>query len=237
MHRLLLGLALTALVAPTVLPSVAQAQDYEDLDDASKKRAKSRKAARAQLEDEVIREIVRGWYLKAGAGGGAYLGAPMGGILSSVITTPLTFGQDFVDKERYSMAWEVTISQAVYNGASYFSQNRIQGDTRMFSFLASYEYSGYPVRRLGIGVRVGGGVMLAPLLMPRDAYERDVVQDTWGGALPPAHERPHPMAFVGPTIEYYTKLSHFSIGADIDVAYQLDFGVNLSGVGFFKYTF
>ncbi len=141
------------------------------------------------------------------------------------------------------MAWEISITQAVYNGSDYRTQaargepSFIQGDTRMFSFLASYEYSAYPTRRLGIGVRVGGGVMVAPLLMGREAYDRDVVNGTWGGRPSTAHDRPHPVVFAGPTLEYYTKLSHFSIGVDVDVAYQLDFDLNIAGVGFFKYTF
>jgi hypothetical protein len=245
MYRFVLGLsAMFVLVAPTVLPSVAHAQDIEDLDasKAKKSRKKDRKEVMAHLENEVIREIVRGFYLKAGAGGGAYIGRYTG-ILSNVMTTPLTFGQDFVDKEKQSMSWEVSVTQAVYNGADYRSQGslppqrRIEGDTRMFNFTAAYEYKAYPTRRLGIGVRAGGGVMIAPLLMEPTAYQRDVVQGTWGGQDSEANKRPHPEGFVGPTIEYYTKLSHFSIGADVDVMYQLDFDLNISGVGFFKYTF
>jgi len=232
MRRLLFALASVAFLAPS-----AMAQDIEDLDEGGRGgRKKDRREVMARLEDEVIREIVRGFYIKAGAGGGAYFGR-YGGILSSVVTTPLTFGQDFLDAERSSMAWELSLTQAVYNGASYESQNMIQGDTRFFNVTAAIEYSGYPARRLGLGVRAGGGIMFAPLLMERTEYETTVVQDTWGGVESPAHTRPHPTFFAGPTLEYYTKLSHFSIGLDIDVAYQIDFDINLSGVGWFKYTF
>lgn len=232
MRRLLFALASLVFVAPLAL-----AQDIEDLDSPGRAgRKKDTREVMARLEGEVIREIVRGFYIKAGAGGGAYFGRYQS-ILSSVVTTPITFGQDFMDAERMSMSWELSLTQAVYNGRSFEAQNGIQGDTRFFNVLASYEYSGYPARRLGLGFRVGGGLMFAPLLMERNEYNTTVVQDTWGGAESAAHRRPHPVVFAGPTLEYYTKLSHFSIGIDVDAAYQIDFDVNVSGVGWFKYTF
>lgn len=231
MRRLLFALASVALVAPA-----AHAQDIEDLDTGGRGGKRDRREVMARLEGEVVREIVRGFYIKAGAGGGAYFGR-YGGILSSVVTTPLTFGQDFVDAERSSMAWEVSITQAVYNGLSFERQSAIQGDTRFFNVTGAFEYSAYPSRRLGLGVRAGGGIMFAPLLMERTEYDTTVVQETWGGQETAAHRRPHPVVFAGPTLEYYTKLSHFSIGVDVDVAYQIDFDINLSGIGWFKYTF
>jgi hypothetical protein len=41
----------------------------------------------------------------------------------------------------------------------------------------------------------------------------------------------------GPTIEYYTKLSHFSIGVDVDVYYVINFDLAVAPAGFLKYTF
>ena len=38
-------------------------------------------------------------------------------------------------------------------------------------------------------------------------------------------------------IEYYTKLSHFSVGADIDVLYMLGLDLALNPTGYLKYTF
>jgi len=253
--RHLLPLALlVSLLVPVSVPRNAFAQGYEDLDesqgDSAKKKRRDRRSVMAELEKEVIREIVRGWYIRAGAGSGAYFGrygavAGYGSILSAVSYTPLVLGQDFVDNERNSMAWELMVALSVYNGMSYETQgalnlpsNRlIQGDTRMFGLIACYEYSAYPSRRLGIGPRVGAGVMFSPLLMDREAFDRDVVGDAWNGQSTVAHSRPHPLGLAGLQLEYYTKLSHFSIGADVDVAYQLDFDVNLRGAGWFKYTF
>lgn len=254
LYRLTLVASLSfALLAPRI--GAAQDDDFEDLDstDKSKKTKKEkrrdRKSVRAQLENEVIREVVRGFYFRTGVGSGMYFGRygnvpGFGSVLRAVVVTPLTFGQDFVDKERTSMAWEISVTQGVYNGMTFetldaldLPPNRlIQGDTRTFSFTAAYEYSAYPTRRLGIGPRLGGGVMVAPLLMDRQAYDRDVVGDAWSGAQSAAHTRPHPLGFLGFHLEYYTKLSHFSIGADIDAIYQLDFDVNVVGVGWLKYT-
>jgi hypothetical protein len=42
---------------------------------------------------------------------------------------------------------------------------------------------------------------------------------------------------LGPTIEYYTKLSHFSVGMDLDVTYVLNFDLGISPLGYLKYTF
>ena len=42
-----------------------------------------------------------------------------------------------------------------------------------------------------------------------------VVFPAFGNSLP-VHQSPHPVFFGGPTVEYYTKLSHFSVGLDAD---------------------
>jgi hypothetical protein len=41
----------------------------------------------------------------------------------------------------------------------------------------------------------------------------------------------------GPTFEYYTKLSHFSAGIDVDVFYAIGFDLGLNATGNLKYTF
>ena len=140
------------------------------------------------------------------------------------------------------MSWELSFQQGVHNGAPWETQagaiepNRyIQGDTRTFSFLGSYEISAYPVRRIGLGFRVGAGLVLTPLLMVRDHYETEVLGE-WG-VRPPVHETPHPVVFGGPTFEYYTKLSHFSIGVDVDASYAIGFDLGLTTTGYMKYTF
>ena len=66
-------------------------------------------------------------------------------------------------------------------------------------------------------------------------YEADVVSQF--GIPANVHEGPLPMALFGPTIEYYTKLSHFSVGVDVDVTYVIGFDLGISPFGYMKYTF
>lgn len=225
----------------------AFAEDLDDLDAPSKQK-KAKAAASRALESEVVREIERGWYLKSGVGGGMWMltYGPLGGypMLEAGTTLSMGAGRDFVDQERQSMAWEVNFHQGVYNGLDYRQQTAtgrpptsyIQGDTRTFALIANVEYSKYVTRRLGIGARAGGGIMLTPLLMEPEAFA-EVVRTEWGGARPQVHDAPHPIGFFGPTVEYYTKLSHFSVGLDVDFSYALFFDANVGGQAYFKYTF
>jgi hypothetical protein len=250
MKHLPLLIALAAPAALTAMP--AHAQDIEDLDsDGGGKKGKKGNADSLIATDEIVREIERGWFLRANAGTAIYLlrygTVPGGGALLRPGTlVGLTVGQDFVDEPGRSMAWEVQFSQGVHNGMPYQQQvdpdlgvppsDLIQGDTRTYSLTAAYEFSGYPTRRLGIGFRVGGGIMFAPLVMNEQAYREDVVSE-WGGAQPTVHNTPHFPVFAGPTLEYYTKLSHFSIGIDADIAYVIGFDLGINATGFMKYTF
>ena len=57
------------------------------------------------------------------------------------------------------------------------------------------------------------------------------------GAAPNYHFSPTPSAWVALTFEYYTKLSHFSVGADIDAFYAVGFDLGASATAYLKYTF
>jgi hypothetical protein len=232
------------------LPAVEQAQaiDIEDLDegDARKKAKKAKKTQtkKARVEsEEVIREIECGYYVKANAGMGMYFITYGNGQLKGGTSVAVSLGSDFVDRDNISMAWELNISQSVHNGRHWDEQSQlgippnrlIQGDTRTFGFTASYELSTYPSRRFGIGLRAGAGVMIAPLLMSKEAFYNEVVTN-WG-VEPAVHKQAHPVFFAGPTLEYYTKLSHFSIGMDIDMSYAIGFDLGMHATGFMKYTF
>jgi len=237
------------LIAPLAISGTAFAQEDLDLDGDSsgnkQKRQKASKSVKADLEGEVVREIQRGYYLKSNLGTTSYLLTYSGGILRSGTTLALGFGNDFSDQEDSSMAWEVKFHQGVHNGMHYEQQaavgvpppRLIQGDTRTFALVANFEYSRYLTRRLGVGIRGGGGVMMSPLLMNGEAFDDEVVRDSWGGARPAVHDSPHPIVQGGPTFEYYTKLSHFSIGVDIEVSYALGFDLGAGGSGYLKYTF
>ena len=236
-----------ALLALPLFSSVsASAQDYDDLD----AEASSKGRAKRDAASEDVREIVKGVDAKANVGGAAYLGS-FAGFVSPGTSTSLSFGQDFVDRQRSSMAWEVGFFQGIHNGCYYELQaygacpgapNQtppyVQGDIRTYTLAATLEFSGYITRRIGIGLRAGGGILFSPLLMDKEAYTNDVLTRSWGlSADPGYHTSPHPVVMGGPTFEYYTKLSHFSVGADVDAFYGIGFDLGVSFTGAMKYTF
>lgn len=225
--------------------------DYGDLDGpASGKTAKPKKQRNKQRPE--VREIVKGTYAKANVGGAMYLGQ-FAGVVSAGTSLGLAVGQDFVDKEKSSLAWELMFFQGIHNGQHYEIQAEngcvergacVEGDLRTYTMAATVEWSAYPSRRFGIGLRAGGGVLLSPLLMyngggdvDEDFYTEEVVNGTWGGNDFGYHKTPHPIVLGGPTIEYYTKLSHFSLGFDVDASYAVGFDLGLNLTGTLKYTF
>lgn len=238
----LLGWLLVAMMGAASVDAVAE--DF-DLDEPDRKRAK--RLRQSDFEDTIVREIERGYYLKAGAGSTIYF-LYHRGALKPGTTLSLAVGGDFLDKEKLSAAWEFNFGQALHNGWVYADQAAaasagaynpnyyFQGDIHSFSLLLTGEVSFYPVRRVGIGVRGGGGVMFTPLLMGRQAYEQ-VVLPQWGGQVPNVHNAPHPVVMFGPTFEYYTKLSHFSIGLDVDWLFSIGFDMGVMMQGYLKYTF
>ena len=227
--------ALTTLFAP----ADAMAQAYEEYG------AEDEMGEKPKAQKRAVREIVKGMYAKTNVGMGLYLGN-YGGVLQPGTSVALAFGQDFYDQENMSMAWEVSFFQGINNGMDYEQQalngcvetgTCIQGDLRTYTFVGLYEFSIYPTRRIGIGFRAGGGMTFTPLLMDSGEYETEVVGNAWGGNRPTVHDQAHPVVMGGPTVEYYTKLSHFSVGVDIDASYAVGFDLGLSATGTLKYTF
>lgn len=254
--RILLAASLalpTTLVAESFVNEAAAQDDDDydydlDLDEGTKKKAKSKRNVRDRASGPV-KEITRGTYAKSNIGAAFYLLDFMG-FVNPGTSMGLAVGRDFVDQERFSMAGELLFFQGIHNGCNYEFQASgecpnapgqpgplIQGDLRTYTLGAVWEISGYPGRRWGVGVRAGGGIMFSPLLMDEEYYLEDVVQSEWNGANPTYHSTPHPVAMFGPTIEYYTKLSHFSIGADIDAFYAIGFDLGASTTAYLKYTF
>jgi hypothetical protein len=236
-------LLLTALISCLVLaPAAHAANDDEEMDDLdSESKSTSSKTPKARKPQEV-REIVKGTYAKANVGGALYLGS-FSGLVNPGTSVGLTLGRDFLNQENKSAAGEIMFFQGIHNGKHYEEQvalgacppTCIQGDLRTYTVAAVGEFSFYPKRRIGVGIRAGGGVMLSPLLMDEKYYNEEVVQ-TWG-YNPTVHSTPHPMGIGGPTFEYYTKLSHFSVGFDADIFYSVGVDLGTSLTGNLKYTF
>ena len=232
--------AALSLMSPTV-----EAQDLDfDTEETQKKRTKKTKSVQFERD---VREIERGFYSKANVGGTFYLLNHLSPITQPVNSLALSIGKDFIDRESLSMAWEVSFLQTVHNGIEYDDQTAngvqprylFQGDTRGFGLLASYEVSKYATRRFGIGLKLTGGIMGMPLLMDEEMFKNSVLS-SWGfdpkSAFPNHRELYLPVGG-GPTFEYYTKLAHFSVGADIDILYIYDWDLGIQPTGYMKYTF
>jgi hypothetical protein len=233
-------LAVPLLAGLLALPMGAHAQDEEEGEAASRRSARN-------ADSEVIREVVKGFYFKADIGSTMYLNShglvrTQGALLSGVLALGLGLGSEFIDRERFSAAWEVQVGQGLFNGplldevvAVQSTRPLVQGDIHTFTGTAAVELSTYFSRRFSLGARAGGGVLMAPLLMADAGYQEELV-NPWGRSAT-LHDGPAPLILFGPTIEYYTKLSHFSVGADVDITYVLGFDVGISPLGYLKYTF
>ena len=230
------------LVAVSLLmtSAVATAQDGSE-----------RRRAR-DFENDLVREIERGPYVKTNVGTTLYFNThgqtrPTGASLfAGVVNVALGLGYDFIDRERFSTAVEFQLNQGLFNGprtGELATQTYSQGDIHTISGQATIEASTYITRRLGIGVRGGGGVTLVPLLVDANIYvnemQRDIGRQTARGpGVATLHADGALVTLVaGPTFEYYTKLAHFSIGADVDLVYTLGFDLGVNPSGYLKYTF
>ena len=88
------------------------------------------------------------------------------------------------------MAWEVTFFKASTTAPTTrlrlqpaAARQLHQGDVRVYTIAGLYEFSIYPTRRLGIGIRAGGGLSFTPLLMDEGEYETTVVKE-WNNTRP-----------------------------------------------------
>jgi hypothetical protein len=187
-----------------------------------------------------IREIEKGTYAQANIGAAMFLDK-FAGAVSPGTSLGLSIGHDFVDQETTSMAFEFAFFQGIHNGVSYLQQQNgpyVEGDLRTYTLVGLLEWSYYPSRRVGIGLRAGGGMMTSPLLMDEGAYREEVLTNEWDLETDPGyHGTWHVVGMGGPCIEYYTKLNHFSVGLDGDVFYATDFDIGLNVTAALKYTF
>jgi hypothetical protein len=234
----------TTLSASPLSASPLSASDDLEEEEGESSGGRSRSSS---LASGTVREIQRGFFGKSNVGGIGYLpvsGVGLGGTTHAGTLVGLSLGQDFVDQEKMSMAWELGVLQGLNGGEEYFVQSSVgcgamactEGDLRSYSVEVSYEFSYYPVRRIGLGVKVGGGILYSPLLMFSTSYAEEVLPD-YGGIDYGYHNAVHPFGGGGLTFEYYTKLSHFSVGGEGGVFYGVGWGMGWTGSGYLKYTF
>jgi len=214
----------TVVLISLAASTVATAQDAE------------RRDART-ADSEIVREIERGTYIKANIGSTIYVNGAASYGVSGVAATGVSLGGDVIDRERFSAAWEIQLTQALFQGPKVGQLQAgipLQGDLHTLVAAATFEASGYLTRRFGIGIRGGGGVLVAPLLIEANAWQQDILPIL---AVTTVHDGPLPVVIAGPTLEYYTKLSHFSLGVDVDVSMVIGFDVGIYPSGYLKYTF
>lgn len=236
----LFGLA--SLCNLALLSNPLQAQGL-DADPDEGKKSRRNKVKQVEFERDV-REIERGMYSKANVGATIYVLNHPAPFTAPVNSLALSVGNDFMDRESMSMAWEVSFLQTVHNGVAYDQQpgnlapnSYFQGDTRGFALLGAYEISKYPTRRLGLGLKLAAGVMGMPVLMDSASFDTLVVAQSWGLTAAPNHRKVYIPVGGGPTMEYYTKLAHFSVGVDVDVMYVVGWDLGIQPTGYMKYTF
>ncbi len=203
-------------------------------------------APMAHAKDDVVREVVHGGYLKASVGSTIFAG-PRGsqGIVDPGTTLVISGGYDFYNASNFTVSGELSLYTSMHSGMDWQVQAgaitdpnlRTQGDILLVGGLAMFQMNFFPTRRFGVGPRIGGGVNFAPLLIPEDEYLDKVIGGAYGGFGTPVHDGTLPTVGGGVNIEYFTKLSHFSLGATVDVLYIVGMDVGVFPAGYFKYTF
>ena len=138
-----------------------------DIDSGEDGKKKKKKEANVVTSDEIVREIERGWYLKANAGLATYLlryGPQPGGagsLIRAGSVVAIAAGNDFVDEPNRSMAWEVQFYQGVHNGMPYEQQplRDLRVRRRRSCQRAAGVSADLPAARLG-GTRPGGNLVV-----------------------------------------------------------------------------
>jgi hypothetical protein len=229
----------------------AERQRREDIDsDAPKEEPRPQKKSRRK-----VREVVKGAYLKVNLGPHFWL-PPISSVTSTSGTeVDFSFGYDVVDRLPFTLAVELSFVQLITNGQGLNDELTyqallangiapvIQGDFRVIGGTAALRlgpnFGGKKVKRASFMVQLGGGAGYSPALVKFDDLNisgrianngyRYIMQGRVLGIIAP-----------GLGIEYYTKLSHFSVGLDVGSNIILGGPVPAISAGlevFVKYTF
>ncbi len=249
---LLLGLSLIAT------PTYAFAQDdpedededYPDDDDDDEVDIDREESARARRQTQrrkrVVREVVKGAYAKMNIGPLIWL-PPISQVTSSTGTQlDFSFGYDVLDRLNFTLSIEASFFQLVTNGDGVSVDigiaSPIQGDFRVFGGIAGIRagpnVGGKRVKRFSIVGHAAGGVGYSPALVDMTSQNVQTrIAASYGSIM---QGRALGLVQAGAGVEYYTRLSHFSLGMDIDFDLILGGPLPAMGLGldfFVKYTF
>ena len=166
-------------------------------------------------QGEKPREVVRGGYAKASIGYQGWFTTPYVSYGSSFA---FGGGYEFVDQLAFTIGAEGNFHLATVNGLSGTSStgpgtSPVQGDFQslagLFSLRGAVNFGGRQVKRIQLNIRAGGGVWYSP--EARDL--EDIDNPLLGFGVSP-HGRAIPAIDAALGIEYYTRLSHFSVGVE-----------------------
>ena len=259
MHkRSILGLPfflLLLLAVPLAVPSVAMAQeddpdedypDDDDDDDDIEEDESPRERRAPPKRKRPTREVVKGAYAKINLGPLFWLGDISPFVSSSGTEIDFSFGYDVLDRLKFTLTVEASFFQVISNGDGVSVDlafgSPIQGDFRIFGGMAAVRagpnVGGRRVKRLAIAFHAGGGIAYSPPLV--DMQSQNVISRiaaSYGFIM-----QGIPLGLVqgGMGLEYYTRLSHFSLGLDVDFNVILGGPVVAMGLAtnaFIKYTF
>lgn len=233
-----------------------EAEEEEETDiDAPEEVEPERRQGTRKKRRRKVREVVKGAYLKINVGPQFWL-PPISQVTSTSATElDFSFGYDVIDRLGFTLTVEGSFTTLVANGTGVndeaaFQQllglgiaPTIQGDFRIFGGTVNLRlgpnFGGKKTKRGNFSIQLGGGGGYSPPLIDiQDPLVQNrmnangkgyIMQGRFLGLITP-----------GIGLEYYTKLSHFSLGVDIDANIILGGPSVAIGVGtnfFAKYTF
>ena len=225
-----------------------------DIDSQPEDEARSRAGTRKR-KARANREVVKGAYLKMNVGPIFWLPPISYSTTTSGTELDFSFGYDVIDRLPFTLTVEASFTTVITNGTGINDNESfralldaqitptIQGDFRVFGGTVNLRlgpnFGGRKTKRVSFCVQVGGGGGYSPPLIDLQDQEIKnraaanglgfIMQGRFLGLITP-----------GLGIEYYTKLSHFSLGLDVDATIILGGPSAAIGVGtefFAKYTF
>lgn len=205
---------------------------------------RARAQAEAKKRRRAPREVIKGFYGKANIG--AIIWVPPISNYTSTVGTEIhvSLGYDIIDKLNFTLSLQGTFFQLVTNGDGSFGgiASPIQGDFRIFGGVAALRlgpnFGGKKVKRANLAIQIGGGVGASPLLVPKEGTNYATGASIYGGLM---QDGAVGIITPGIGVEYYTKLSHFSVGldltGDIFIGSNSQIAVGIGITGALKYTF
>ncbi len=269
MLRLLLILLLAAPFA--VLPVSAFAQDEDDepddddededggvgdddddddgVEDIDREEERRRRTTKKKKRKRIVREVVKGAYAKINMGPTFWLPPISNWTSTSGTEIDFSFGYDVLDKLNFTLTVEGSFFNVITNatGPLLFGNtvqpSPLQGDFNMFGGTAAVRFGpnflGKRAKRLHLAIQVGGGVGYSPILVDIETSTLFAANSQTYGQL----IQGGPVGLITPAIglEYYTRLSHFSVGVDVDfvviVGRANTVAMSVGPTFFVKYTF